>query len=350
MVEVSLALPGSPTVVAPASVTAVFVTYGSRWHLLREAVEAVQASGVGRVIVVDNGASCDVASQCDQRFGPFVRVIRQSRNEGSAIGFTAGLFEALECGGECVLLLDDDNIVSGGAVSALCNEYNQHVASVGRDNLVVVGFRPARQRETVAGRNRHASSPRASSILGFSVVDIPMKIWRHATHAPMFLPAECPPTSMPLLTCSYGGMFFHSDVIRKFGVPDERFVLYADDTEYSDRITRGGGTILLITNAGIRDADGSWNADGLYSNAFVALLDGADDARVYYSVRNNVYLSRCVRPCDRFVFSVNRYAFLGILWLLSIVRRRRDRYRLLRRAIADGEEGRLGVCVDFPLR
>jgi len=144
-------------------------------------------------------------------------------------------------------------------------------------------------------------------------------------------------------------MLFHSDLVQKFGVPDERFVLYADDTEYSGRITRGGGRILLVTGASIRDAEPSWNAEQAYANSFVALLTAKEDLRAYYSVRNNVYLATHVWPINRCVLRLNRRAFLATLWIASRILRRSERYRLLRRAIADGENGRLGVCQQFPL-
>jgi GT2 family glycosyltransferase len=144
-------------------------------------------------------------------------------------------------------------------------------------------------------------------------------------------------------------MLFHTDVIRRFGVPDEELVLYADDTEYSGRISRGGGSILLVRDALIRDSEPSWNTDDRYSNSLAMLLRSEGDWRVYYSVRNNLYLATHVWPANRVLRWLNRQVFVALLWIGSKALRRSERYHLLRRAIVDGEKRILGICPEFPL-
>jgi len=335
--------------VVPTQVAAVLVTYGSRWNLLQEAISAARDAGVGGVVVVDNGAASDVAAFVGSRFGGAVTVVSRPRNEGSAAGYRDGLSAAIDAGYEYLLLLDDDNVISRDALSLLCDAYNEHRVSIASADLVVVGFRPARHTEATIGRCGHTTFPRHSGVLGFSIIDVPAKLWRRVIPRRRRAPTAELPAVISLTTCSYGGMLFHSDLVKKFGVPDERFVLYADDTEYSGRITRGGGRILLVTGASIRDAEPSWNAEHAYKNSFVALLTAKDDLRAYYSVRNNVYLATHVWPRNRFALPLNRRAFLAILWIASRILRRPERYCLLRRAIADGENGRLGFCQQFAL-
>ncbi len=69
------------------------------------------------VIVVDNGSSDDSVQAIRERF-PEVTVIETGKNLGYAGGNNAGIREAIRCGAECVLVLNNDTVVDGNIIEA----------------------------------------------------------------------------------------------------------------------------------------------------------------------------------------------------------------------------------------
>lgn len=138
-------------------------------------------------------------------------------------------------------------------------------------------------------------------------------------------------------------------MIRSIGFPRTDFLLYADDSEFTYRISRNGERLFLVTAATLDDIQSSSNAKIGFGNAFVAILKGFDDFRAYYSVRNGVYLDTVSVKHNTLIFSTNRITYMLLLFLYSVFLRKRQRYRLLCKAIHDGLSSTLGVNDNFPL-
>jgi GT2 family glycosyltransferase len=138
-------------------------------------------------------------------------------------------------------------------------------------------------------------------------------------------------------------------VAEAIGLPRADFVLYADDNEFTYRLTHGGGSILLVTGALIEDLESSWNIKNRSSSSFGSLLGGPADFRVYYGIRNQAYFEAYCMPNDRRIFWLNRMVYLLMLYVLSRFTGRLSRYRLIVEAVRDGLAGRLGTHRRFPL-
>jgi GT2 family glycosyltransferase len=332
--------------------TVVTVTYGKRWALLRQALASARAEGFTRAVVVDNGAEEDIASMARDEFGlDFVDVVQLGRNTGSAGGFKAGIERACVLGTDLLLLLDDDNILEAGCASALSAAWEQHASTSASDSLAVLAYRADRLREAATLVPANGTENKPSAFLGFSWADAPFKVFRRTPWGRKWLMSLPVQQEVKVAFAPYSGMFFHRDVISVHGLPDERFVLYADDTEFSYRITRAGGKIVLVTEAKITDLEPSWSTKGRFGNQFDALLRGEDDFRAFYSARNNAYYERWSRGQGQsWVRRLNRLIFLAVLSMRARSLRARERYALLRRAISEGEAGRLGVSDSFPLK
>lgn len=137
--------------VIPSSVTVVTVTYGGRRDLLMRMITGASAQGVGRIVVVDNGATWPVRSELSAEYGEFVDVVEMGRNTGSAGGFSAGIRRAVELGAEYIWLLDDDNVPEPGCLDALMSAYERLRRKVSVDRLAVLAFRPEHQPDIAAG-------------------------------------------------------------------------------------------------------------------------------------------------------------------------------------------------------
>lgn len=332
----------------PSPVTVVTVTYGERRALLRQVLDALPAQGVSRAVVVDNGARWPVKDELAAAYGDFVDVVEMGRNTGSAAGFGAGIQRALDAGAEFIWLLDDDNRPAPDCLAALRSAYQDLRGQHPADLLAVLAFRPEHQADVAAGVPLRYVNPRRNSFRGFHVLDIPYKFWRRTPwgrpSASVGLPAR-----VDLVIAPYSGLFFHRAMAERFGLPRADFVLYADDTEFTYRLTHAGGRIALITTAPIEDLESSWNVRQHQGSSFGVLLGQGSDMRVYYGTRNGVYFDAHCRAHDRLVFTLNRWVYLAALAGLAQLGGQRARLKLIQQAVRDGLSGRLGVNKGFPL-
>lgn len=332
----------------PSPVTVVTVTYGERRALLRQVLDALPAQGVSRAVVVDNGAHWPVKDELAAAYGDFVDVVEMGRNTGSAAGFGAGIRRALETGAEFIWLLDDDNRPAPDCLAALRSAYQDLRGQHAADLLAVLAFRPEHQADVAAGVPLRYVNPRRNSFRGFHVLDIPYKFWRRTPwgrpSASVGLPAR-----VDLVIAPYSGLFFHRAMAERFGLPRADFVLYADDTEFTYRLTHAGGRIALITTAPIEDMESSWNVRQHQGSSFGVLLGQGSDMRVYYGTRNGVYFDAHCRAHDRLMFTLNRWVYMAALAALAGTGGQRARLKLIQKAVRDGLAGRLGMQARFPL-
>jgi hypothetical protein len=140
--------------------------------------------------------------------------------------------------------------------------------------------------------------------------------------------------------------------IETVGLPDVRYFTYADDHEYTQRITRAGGRIFLCSDAEIEDLETSWNRTR--RRGPILFWDLAPTARIYYGVRNRVALESSLRSSG-LLYGLNMVCGLGVytLWAIAVGRRPNflmRRLKLIVRAIGDGLAGRLGKRDDLASR
>lgn len=337
-----------PTSLSPAidlpgasAVTAVTVTYGERRDLLRQVLDALPAQGIGKVVVVDNGARWPVKAELTADYGDLVDVVEMGCNTGSAPGFAAGIQRAVDLGAEYLWLLDDDNRPERGCLSTLLQAYAGLRKQCPADRLAVLAFRCDHQPHI-------ALNPRHDSFSGFHVLDVPYKIWRRTPWGRPRVRGSLP-AHVDLNMATYGGLLFHHAMAQQFGLPRAEFVLYADDLEFSYRIKKAGGRIVLVTAAELRLMESPWGLAITPTNSFSTLLHLLRDFRAYYSVRNLAYFETHHLPHKPLVYALNRCIYLSILTIQAKIQGKQARLALVRQAIADGVAGRLGEHPDYPL-
>ncbi len=332
----------------PASISVVTVTYGDRWPLLHQLLDGLERQPeVARVIVVDNGAHRRIAPLVAASGFDKAIVVRNEHNLGSASGFKRGLDVLRPGQTDWTWLLDDDNSPDAVALPTLLRAANE-LTPAERSRCAFLAFRPAHQSDIADGVDVRRCFPTRSSFFGFHVADIPYKIWRR-------LPWGHPstrsgiPTQVSLPYAPYSGLLLHRELLDKIGTPNADFVLYADDTEFSYRITRSGGCIRLLTGARLHELEPSWNSKHRLHSSFEVWLKGGSDLRVFYSSRNQAYFDSRFWRRSRMQYRLNRWVFLSILRCFAWRYGSHDRYALVRRAIRLGERGALGLVSDLPL-
>jgi len=325
----------------------VTVTYDARWPWLSKLLAyAENNQAIDHVVVADNASDPPVGGLAQHHGFQKARIIRSELNRGSAYGFKIGLQFALEHGADWVWLLDDDNLPQPGSLEALLRRADMLSAQYGADGFALLAYRPRHQADLAAGVPIKRCFPRPGSFLGFHILDIPYKIWRRL---PWGRPR--PPTSLPELLpvpqAAYGGLFIHRTALARIGLPMDEMVLYADDSEFSQRLARLGGRIFLMPAAQVDDLESSWQLKTQTNSSFATWLRHGPDLRAFYGARNLAYLES--RQAHRPWRSINRCLYLAVLAVLALLWGRWERYRILRLAITEGESGRLGIHPRFPL-
>lgn len=334
----------------PAQVTAIIVTYGNRQHFVQPVMLRLQALGIKTVILVDNGSPWPIeawiASLATLDF--HLHYLPLAQNRGSAVGIAMGLLKAQELQAEFIWLLDDDNLPEHLALENLLKHYAQLQKIHARPRLAVLSFRPHRASE-ILGVGIQKVKNRWSSFMDFHFMDLPQKILRRLfrTTSAAAVPI---PSRLSVAAAPYGGLFMHREVIETIGLPRADLVLYADDIEFTRRITQRGGHIYLITDSILVDEEPPWYMDAsMPTNGFAKLLLGKSPLRAYYWTRNLVYLDAYSRTHDSFFYALNQKLYLFFLWILARVYHQPHRYHIIRQAIQDGLHQNLGIHPDFPL-
>ncbi|NIJ08075.1 GT2 family glycosyltransferase [Sphingomonas vulcanisoli] len=326
------------------AVTAVIVTYGARERLVLTTLDAARAGGLDHAIVIDNGSATPIAPAA-ARFGDWVTVVRLDRNRGSAAGFAAGIEAALAAGYDRLLMLDDDNAVRTDTLPALIAAFDA-IKQPGVP-AAVLALRAGHGGQRLDHTQRGVTLAERDTAFGFHIADMAGKIARRLFKRGKETGAI--PTMLPIPAAPYGGLLIDRETIERIGLPDERYGLYQDDHEYTIRILRQGGALMLVPGALIDDLEPSYNDALSGASSFARWLRGPSDFRVFYTFRNMAHLDRYRRGPTGPLFRANRALFLTILRAMALKEGRMARYRLLRRALADADREKLGIDPAFPL-
>ncbi|MEB0042407.1 MULTISPECIES: glycosyltransferase [unclassified Pseudomonas] len=328
--------------------TLVTLTYGDRLPYLQTLVSrSLASSQIERVIIVSNASVAPLESLTRAWPGQ-VEVIYLQQNTGSAKGYSVGIQAAIDAGAEYIWLMDDDNAPTVNAIATLHHCLYKRERIDGRDKAAVLGFRPTHQADIAAGVPKRFAIQRRSSFFGFHIAQLPYKIWRRLPWGhPKAKRNQQPMVQLPFAT--YGGLLAHRSLYQRIGLPLDALLLYADDSEYTWRITAGGGRIFLVPDALLDDLEESWNIKAKSNNIYESFLLGGSDLRAYYGARNQAWFDKNIWASSSWIYSLNRWVFFRLLRLIAKRRGAEQRLNLIEKAIHDGESGVLGLHQSYPL-
>jgi GT2 family glycosyltransferase len=320
---------------AVASTVLVTVTYGQRVAYVLKALESALAEGVQHAIVIDNGSVEPVDETLRERFGDWVTVECFNRNEGSAPAFKRGIQLARESGCELILLLDDDNVVKEGCLQYLKSSLKELASTCGDNNCMVLAFRP--------GHVPGESIADTGSYLGFHFRHAFQKVLRRLRGRTVNDGCLASVGCEVLPYAPYSGLLFHRSLISRHGLPREDFVLYADDTEFSYRVTQQGGRIVLDRRAELQEIEVSWGDKKSVFGFIDSFICQGTDTSVYYNTRNRIFFETHLRRHSAVVRRINAGCVRFLFACYALLRRRLPRLRVINAATADGVNGSLGV-------
>ena len=321
-----------------SGIHAAILAYGDRLDPLKRVLQALEATRIARVVVLANAVSSATASFLEaHRATSAKRVdIRHfTRNLGSAGGYSEALafaFDDATC--QAAWLLDDDNVPEPETFSRLATAFN----GLETNNVLLACIRPSLPEYSNPDPRHLQALPRADSCVGFHILNAFGSRRRR-------LMARLPNGRPWLSVAPYGGLLVPRAVVERHGGPDRAFFLYADDVEWTSRLTLRGCRIELLEDAPVHDADDAWNGSGGSVSNLRRRIEVLGATRVYYEVRNRNWLSLNRFNRSRAVYRANRIIFLAATGILAIRARNPGRFRLIHRAIRDSEADVLGEAI-----
>ena len=237
-------------------VCAVVITY-NRKELLSECLAALlaQTRAADEIVVVNNASTDGTADLLAQAFSQ-VTTLNLTENVGGAGGFYEGMRWAHACEFDWVWLMDDDTIAAPDALSEL-------LAASDRFD------------------RRERPEMLASKVVWTDGSLHSMNISNLKRHDPerMLLAAER--ATLSIRSTTFVSLLVHREAVERFGLPDASYFIWADDLEYTARVTRGGGGAALVPASVVehrtREPHTAVTATG---------------GRFYFHVRNTLYMVR----------------------------------------------------------
>ena len=111
------------------------------------------------------------------------------------------------------------------------------------------------------------------------------------------------------------------------------FFLYADDHDFSYRITKKGGEIILVLDSVLLDLETSFHLSKQKQLLKTRFFSTSSKDVIFYSVRNNIlFESNFVNK--PIIYNFNKYIYIALLFLIMISKPRHLwKYSLVLKAI-----------------
>ncbi len=204
-------------------IAAIIITY-NRIELLKKVVHGVknQIRKPDAIIIVNNNSSDGTKEWLDNQQD--IIIIHQ-HNAGSSGGQYAGIKKAYELGFDYIWTMDDDVIPGKECLSALEShlEENSILAPLRRDTKGEIYY---------------------NDTLKINLSNPLKSIWKEIIDSNTPLTDKIPAEGM-----TFEGPIFHKSLIKKIGLPEKKFFIYGDDTEFLVRSLKAGYKQYLIPDA-----------------------------------------------------------------------------------------------------
>ena len=208
-------------------VFAVVTNYNNRTDT-EETVRSMRASSYPNlsICVLDNGSTDGSADYLAGRLDRDVILLRNRVNEGVSRAYNRGIREALRRGADYILIANNDIEIESDCIGKLVS------------------------------RAEEPGGPDLCAPVMYYFWDR-TKIWftgggvdfvaGQADHCSSLEEFRCLPQERRFITAC--AMLIRSSMIQRAGYYDERFFMYYDDTDFSLRVARGGGTMDVVEGA-----------------------------------------------------------------------------------------------------
>jgi GT2 family glycosyltransferase len=230
------------------------------------------------------------------------------------------------------LLLDDDNLISNNTISELIKHWN--MLNKKYKYLMLLANRTIRSDRYYKFADQKKIKLSKNCFCYFNIFNIINYIKGiFFKQSPNFKNTK--KNSWEIADWYYWWMFFNKELIDKIWLPNEKFFLYWDDTEFCYKVRLNWWKIFFIKKSIITDNEASRNTSKKQN--YLDQILWWDKFRVYYWVRNRVFLEKNYLLSNKFIYNINKFLFYILYYVYSIITRQNNNKKLIAKAIKDWE-------------
>jgi hypothetical protein len=278
------------------------------WNGLKDTIECLESLKKinypnYEVIVVDNGSEGNDADVLEERYGDYIRLIRNKENLGFAGGNNIGIKYSLEKGGEFFLILNNDVVVERNFLEPLVEDIlkDEKIGIIGPVNYNY--YQPSK----IISAGRRINFWKGSNIEVFSL--------------------EEPTEVESLWGCC---LLIKKDVIDKIGYFYEPYFLFFEETDYCLKARRAGFKIVCEPKSKI------WHKVS-------STLDKIPAATTYYFHRNKLlFITRNAPSYIKYLFLFYYSVYLVLRFFETLLRGEKTKAFAIGNALIDFWQKKFG--------
>ncbi len=324
-------------------VAGLIVTYGDRFHLLNEVINELLNQNINLIYIIDNNSSESSKKKLEElknKTRRKIKIYSLHANTGTAYAFKYGMEKIFHDGKmDFIWILDDDNFPCSNALSELKSFWDKYELVNKETRLMLLSYRETKKiyKYAVEKHNPQIIIGRHNIFRSFHLLTLKKSIKEK------FFSDNVNNTNIKfgeISAAPYGGSFFNKKLLETIGYPDEKYYLYGDDYDFSNRLIKIGGKIILVLDSQIRDIEPSWNIQGM---AVYNIVKQRNQVTLYYALRNRVHLEKNELVTNYIMYSTNMIIYSMIVLLLGIFLFRFKNLKTYFSAVINGLKGEYGT-------
>ena len=236
-------------------ICAIVVTY-NREKLLKQCIGFLLAQTIScDILIIDNASTDNTAEVVKEFTDSRISYCNTGENIGGAGGFNLGMRKAVEAGYDYVWVMDDDTFARPDTLEQFLiadQKLNGNYGWLSSKALWTDGSICAMNCQTgISGKD----------ITDFSQEHIPSS------------------------RATFVSLFIKNKTIVKYGLPIKEFFVWADDTEFTQRVSKKENCYVISKSVVVHAMTANAAAD-------IVHVDVSRIPRCYYQIRNHCYISR----------------------------------------------------------
>jgi GT2 family glycosyltransferase len=295
------------------SIGVVLVTY-NRLEKLKTALNCydMQTESPEYVLVINNHSNDgteEYLKKWSNEKAAYRKIVSNlPQNTGGSGGFYEGLRESLDLEADWVWVADDDAFPEKNCFEVANDYLSKHT----EENISAICGKVVNR-----GKIDRPHRRRIKNVLSFPLQTIPGE-------------KNYEKPSFDIQLFSYVGTIISKEKMKQVGVTKKDYFIYNDDSEHSYRLSKVGRIICIPKIVIVHDGPQIVTRDGV-------------TWKLYYAIRNVLDMVKSNWP-ENYYHTYRVYVRIKYtLILLILYRNKRDGFNILRKAISDADNGKLGL-------
>ena len=277
------------------NIIAIITTYGNRFHFLNKVINRLLKEKIKKLLIISNGSNEHTKNLIlNTNKNKKIKLIILKKNYGSAFAIKKGLKYSLKSNFKFILLLDDDNLPALGFKKILERKYQQYGNSF--KNIFSPNRYKLKYYKNLQSKNNQFFFFN-NNFIKFNFLQIIFHFVKK-----LFIKKEKLKKNILMQVAPYGGLFFNKEVIKSVGYPKTNFFSYADDFDFTLRMTRNNFNIYYCKDYLIEDLDKTLDENNYFSKKI-------DEKKIFFQIRNHTHFNRNFIT-NKIIYYSNMFIFL----------------------------------------